>query len=187
MLDWRILAASFVAFALLSLIFVGGLGEIFSDISSGFSNWIGSDTLTGLFTKPQSSQTPITISIYHQSLGFRPLSAVNISSEDFSAENFNGQINISFPKSSIELQSSQNQLRITIPLSKPLQITHLYISDLKVSDAAFDIERQIKADSGNLAMKGFAGTAAIDGTGITFQGNITSVQAVVNGKKWELK
>lgn len=187
MLDWRILAASFVAFALLSLIFVGGLGEIFSDISSGLGNWLGPDTLTGLFTKPQGSHTSITISIYHQSIGFRPFSAVNISSEDFSAENFNGQVNISFLNSSIELQSSQSQLKVTLPLSKPVQITNLYISDLKVSDAAFDIERQIKADSGNLAMKGFTGMAVIDGTSITFQGNITSVQAVVNGKKWELK
>ncbi len=187
MLDWRILAASVVAFAVLSAIFIGGFGEIFADISSGIGGWLGSDPMSGLFTKPQNGHTSISLSVRPNSLAIKPLSPVNISSSGFSAENFNGQINISFTRPSMTLQSSQTQFRATVTLSQPFQVTNLHISELKISDAGFEIEKQIKAEKGNLVIKGFSGKAVIDSSSILFEGNITSVQATVNGKNWEIR
>jgi len=178
MLDWKILAASFAALLFVSSMLIGGLGitDFFSTIVNKISEWFGSSPFGNVFSSPaKATNENVDITLYTSVFTLKPDSNINISTDEITLTEFNGEVEADFQSNTLTFKHSNTPLTI----STALQETH--IINLKLDKLLVEnIQLQIKSEKWNITSSNasieiydFYGTASITNKSIILKGNVS--------------
>lgn len=187
MLDWRILAASFVALVFISGLFITGFGikDFVTDIGEKIGEWTGSSPFGGFFSTTPKKIHQIEIVLYPESIQIASQTPVDISSDSLNLENFQGTINVSFSEKNVILKEEQTELKVELMLSR-MEIDNIKLASFTTGNISFEIKPDIKTSRGALDMTDFSGTSLLDEKSMTFIGNVSMLKTRIGDRSWEL-
>lgn len=188
MLDWKILAASFVALLVVSSVLLGGLGigDFFSDLINKVGEWLGSSPFGGFLSAPRAETKEINIVLYPPNISLAPDSTVNISTDAVTLTDFKGEINADFKDRTLVFRESGSSLVVETEL-KTLVIPNLRIKRMEFENLIFDIKPDITGGNGSIEIHDFLGKGTITARGVEFQGNVSGMTVSIGDMNWEVK
>lgn len=188
MLDWKILAASFVALLVVSSVLLGGfgIGEFFSDLMNKIGEWLGSSPFGGFFSTPTAGTKEIDIVLYPANLSLKPDSSINVSTDAVTLTNFKGEINADFEDEVLIFRESGSSLTVETPL-KRITIPDLQIKRLSFENIRFAVKPNITGENGSIEIYDFLGRGTITVGTVEFQGNISRMTVKMGDMEWEVK
>lgn len=188
MLDWKLLAAGFVALMFVSSAFVGNFGikDVFGDIIKQIEHLFGSSPFSGFSSKPQTERTKeitITFSPPEMSVAFDDPVDVHFDDTVFTA--FTGTIDFLFDEQNIIFKPKGSQLKITVPVQHTI-FDKLSFSSLTQNNSTFLIAPNISTSDGSVELTGFSGKGVVDTTSFTINGTVSTARFITDGRAWEL-
>lgn len=187
MLDWKILAASIVALLFISSVFIGGLGvsDIFSEIIGKTGDYLGSTPFDGLFpsTTSSASDKEVKFTLTPETITITPDSGSVITSGDTIFSGYDGDIIIDFEESKVQLVI--NDLTVDFPLEL-LEINELVLESFMLEETSFEINPEIKTQSGIINMKNFNGQAIATVNGLVLEGTSSSLIVTIGETELEV-
>jgi len=188
MLDWKILAASFVALLVVSSVLLGGfgIGEFFSDLINKIGEWLGSSPFGGFLSAPTTETKQIDIMLYPANLSLLPDSIVNISTDAVTLTNFKGEINMDFKDKTLIFKESGSSLTVEVPL-EGITVSDLQIKKMSFENLIFDVKPDITGGNGSIEIHDFLGKGIITTRGVGFQGNVSKMTVRIGDLNWEVK
>ncbi|MBL7205962.1 MAG: hypothetical protein ISS36_00005 [Candidatus Aenigmarchaeota archaeon] len=181
MLDWKILAASFVALIFISSFLIGNLGikDVVGKIIDKVEGMLTGSPLDGFLTTPskQDAQTEsLELTIYPDNFSLNPNSVTNIKIGEMNLNSFSGDISVDFKENEIVLTQKGTELLIKLPVQKTT------IENLEITSISVDGKIRMKtgkwefnSESGTVEIFGFSGRAEINSESIFFEGNASRV------------
>lgn len=170
MLDWRILAASFVALIVIVVGLAGNLKvpESLADLANPFS-FIGSLPLAG-------ESEIVTVTFYPEgSYKIEPQGAVNISAEGLVLSDFRGSITADFAGGKVILDEADSSLNLELGM-RDVAIDGLRLGKASLAGVRLAVATgnwNYTSANGTVEFTGFLGTGAIGTDSITLNGNAT--------------
>lgn len=188
MLDWKILAASFVALLVVSSVLLGGfgIGEFFSDLINKIGEWLGSSPFGGFFSTPTAKTKEIDIVLYPANLSLKPDSSINVSTDMITLTNFKGEISTDFENETLIFKESDSSLIVEIPLER-ITIPDLQIKKMSFENVRFDMKPNITGENGSIEIYDFLGKGIIAVGSVEFQGNVSKMTVKIGDMEWEVK
>jgi hypothetical protein len=188
MLDWRILAASFVALLFISGLFITGFGikDFITNIGEKIGEWTSSSPFGGFFSTTPKKTHQVEIIFYPESIRITPQTPIDITSGSLNLENFQGTVNVSFSGKSIILKEQQTDLKIELILNR-MVLENIKLASFTAGNASFEIKPDIKTSKGTIDMTDFSGKVLLDEKSITFIGNVSILKTRIGDRNWELK
>lgn len=181
MLDWKILAASFVALIFISSFLVGNFGikELVGKIIDKVDDWLSGSPFEGFFKAPSKEDTQterIELVIYPENFSIKPDSVVDIKIGDIQLNKFSGEINADFRKNKISLNQKDSEFKIEMPVQRTL-ISNLELKTLSVNGKIYmkTGKWEFNTENGSVQLFGFSGNMEINIDSIGFTGNATRV------------
>jgi hypothetical protein len=187
MLDWKIIAAGVVALLFISSIFIGefGVRDFLSDIVGKIGEWLGGSPFSGVFSTPKAKESNIKIQLFPQDFALSPNEEYDVIVGDMNLSSFQGDMNIFFNTSKIELIQATSEFKVTFPLEN-VEVHGVNLKTLALEETKFTIEPNITTDSGNLDMSDFLGSAIVNDDSIIFEGKASRLLVTIGNLSWEL-
>lgn len=188
MIDWKILAASFVALLVISSVFIGGFGirDMLSDLLGKVTGYLGASPLDNVFPSSSPSEEgeqAVALLLYKPQLTLTPDAAVTITAGDTVLKGFTGTIDMDFENQTLTLTS--NDLTITFPLREAL-VESLTLATLDLEDTKFEIPPDLTTDSGTIHLSSFSGRATITPEGLHLEGSLALLRVTIGENQFEL-
>ncbi len=187
MLDWKIMAASFVSLLLVSSVIFAGTGQgggIFGDILDSLKGWLEQSPFSSVFSSTPAAQKQVHIFLYPGSLTFSPSAPLNMTYDNTVVEHFSGSLTADFNEEYLLLQSSAGDMSIKMPLSEAM-VTGFqtsFTSD-SLSFTVIGPESNITGTNTSIDIVSFRGILRIHQDSLELQGNATRVR----GNDWEMQ
>lgn len=188
MFDWKILAASAVALLFVSGLFLGNFGiqDFISGLLDKIREWTSSSPFAGFFSSTPKKPSKIDMTVYPEAIQLKPEGSVEVKSKEFSLENFQGLINLSFDHKQMILKEAETGLLLETEL-RSTEIHDLRLAHLEMKDLKLEIEPDIRTENGSIQMTDFHGKSYIDAESVRFLGNVTQLKTKIGDQSWELK
>jgi hypothetical protein len=191
-MDWKIMAASFAALAIVSSVLIGGfgIGGFFSDIINTIGEFLSSSPFGGLpAISSGSSVVAVKLAFYPSEFTLTTEHGINAHINDINLEMFDGEIQIYYQNSTIILKPRDTDMTIDLRLQE-IVVEDLTLSKLNIEETRFEIEGSDTAKTtgtGTVEISDFSGTFAIKTNRIEFEGNVSVVSVTTGESHWELK
>ncbi|MBI4021241.1 MAG: hypothetical protein HY369_03290 [Candidatus Aenigmarchaeota archaeon] len=183
MLDWKILAASFVALLVISAVFLGnfGVSDFLSDLIGKAGGAINGSPFGG---SPASGDgKPVALILHPATLTLQPDQPVTVHAGETVITGFTGDLAFDFTNLTVRLTAEK--LSISFPIDQ-VEVSSLAMKDFAVEGMKLEIEPDIATDAGSVDVGGFDGTAVATPEGLRLVGAVTSFQVTVGDHTFEL-
>ncbi len=183
MLDWKILAASFIALLIVSAVLASTVNQDnpLGDVGSKISDWLGTPPFSNPLEGGKPGATQILLKI-RSPVTFEPDNAVNITGA-VNVTMFEGGITFTPPQS---VHLAQKTLTIDLPW-KSFAVDSVKIGTLQLENASFEVMGNVSTELGLLDIRNFFGTVSTSGNDIVLEGNISKMSVEIGGLTWEVK
>ncbi len=186
MLDWKIAAAGVVIVIAASSVFLtgSGAGGLFSNVINQIQEWLESSPFGGLFASPLSEEKTVSIILFPSNFTLKPDDSINITADNINIMKFRGEINIDFEKESIEMQESDTNLVMQLPVGA-VNISGLKFKHMLVEGMGFRVGN-ITSNNGSIEIFNFFGSGIINLNTLELKGNLTKLKINTEDETWEL-
>ncbi|MBU0953672.1 MAG: hypothetical protein KKA90_04635 [Nanoarchaeota archaeon] len=191
MIDWKILAAAFVALLLISGVLIsnfgaqqGEEGAFFGNPGAQLSDWLTNTPFELPFgsSGPGPTIATVTVTLHTPTTTIEPTKTVNISGP-VSLNGFLGSISFT-SGDTIELAQKGQPLAVTIPWGD-FFIEHAEIGTF-MFDGSFAILPNISITDGSFDMRNFEGSITVTGDDVVFVGDVSKLTTRTGNLSWEL-
>ncbi len=177
MLEWKILAASFSALLVISMVLVGNTGvkDLFGGIVGRLTDWMGGSSIP-LPSVGGSGANAVSVTLYPSNFTLSPGYKINLTLGESYFQNFNGDVSADFQAGKLSLKDKSG-FSVTSAL-QPLTVPSLSISRLTLAGMKFSVhsvQSNIENENGSLDIQGFSGSFSIQNSSITLSGNVTKI------------
>ncbi len=180
MIDWKILAAGFVALLAVSTVLLGSpvVGDFFGGIFEKIRGWFEEGPFKGIFSAPSKSEAQVNVVnliIYPENFSVAADSEVEVVSGGFSVKRFKGVVNVDYSQRKMWMNETGSSLVIDLPF----QETFINNAEFKALDISGTKMRMRSGnwteatENGTASIYGFSANIKIGLEGIEFSGNAT--------------
>ena len=186
MIDWKILAAGFVALLFVSSVLVGnvGLRDFVNQVVQGIEGLFGSDSFSGFSVAAPAGNKEIELTLHPLQLNVG-LENVDISAGTTLLNNFQGKLGIDVGNNVLEFMDGTSALKVTVPMQNT-EITRLTLKKFSTSGIKFLIAPNIFSSNGSLELTDFSGRAVVEAGSLKLMGNVSKARVILEGNQWEL-
>src|SRR3989338_1886438 len=186
MLDWKILAAGFVALLFVSSVVVGnfGLTDFVTQIVDGIQNIFGPGSFSGLAIATVGSKE-VDLTLNPLSMTVKLDQPVDVTAGTTVLNNFQGEMELNFVDNVVTFKEGNSKLKVSVPAQKA-SIERLALKKVSTSGIKFLIKPNIFSSNGSLELTDFSGRADIDVGSLRLTGNVTKALVTMDGNTWGL-